>query len=146
MCVMIYLFVLIVAMLTPPFLLPTPAPLQTDAAPQPGLLRTNAVAGAPPTVYVSVKGDPKAASVPLTWDPRAKPSPLACPKRGDKTWNETINFPGIVVRFDCPVGVAYKTWEPSGKRVHIGIRRTTILHPGVLPVSGSVTYDLVAPE
>jgi hypothetical protein len=143
---MLNVFSLVAALVTtPPLILPTPAPLQTDVARPPAPVPA-VVTGPPPTVYVSVKGDPKAASVPLTWDPRGTPSPLACPKRGDKKWNETINFPGVVVRFDCPVGVAYKTWEPSGRRVHIGIKRTTILHPGVLPVNGSVTYDLVAPQ
>ena len=101
----------------------------------------------PPVAYVSVRGDSRTKSyLSPTWDPRAPRSTLGCPKRGDKTWSETINFPAVVVRFDCPVGVAYKTWEPGGRRVHIGIKRTMSLHPGVSPASGGVTYELVAPQ
>ncbi len=106
-----------------------------------------APATAPPIAYVSVRGDARSRNyLAPTWNPSGPRSALPCPKRGDKKWSETINFPAVIVRFDCPVGVAYKTWEPSGRRVHIGIKSTTSLHPGVLPASGGVTYELVAPQ
>lgn len=102
---------------------------------------------APPVVYVSVRGDARTKSyLNPTWDPSVPRSAVACPKRGDKTWSETISFPAVIVRFDCPVGVSFKTWEPSGRRVHIGIKETTSLHPGALPANSSVTYELVAPQ
>jgi hypothetical protein len=120
----------------PPFILQTPA-----ATPLPFPLTPR------PVAYVSVRGDSRTKSyLPPTWDPNRPKSDLPCPKPGDKTWSETISFPFLVIRFDCPVGVAYKTWEPSGRRVHIGIRRTTTLHPGAIPDNGSVTYELVAPQ
>jgi hypothetical protein len=130
------MLIFLLAQLVPPFM-----PVRASATPLPFPLEPR------PVAYVSVRGDSRTKTyLPPTWDPRHPTSALPCPKRGDKTWSESISFPVLVIRFDCPVGVAYKTWEPSGRRVHIGVRSTTSLHPGAVGDNGSVTYELTAPQ